>query len=213
MKKNDVKIEGNTISGTAEGITNMLNKVTASLTNPFEIKAAALKEGFCNYSYEHLEGVTAGDACKRSGASIVHDDMIRAFNSLDVHLAVICEEILPAEIDIDNLPDYMDENLEKKARKLADRIHAFTVSAFRVEGSGENEGVVLTGTKKLTTGEIVKLETPKVKFISDYGFIQELMAAVTVCKNEVTEYMNGKAAPKMVQAEMFDDGEDMDHPE
>ncbi|HEX7906254.1 MAG TPA: hypothetical protein VF487_20410 [Chitinophagaceae bacterium] len=184
------------------------NKPEVKLETPaIEIKAAKLKDDFCNYSYELTEGVTAGDVCNRSGASIVHDDMKLSFKNLNVHLAVICEEISPNEIDIDNLPDINNETLKGKEKQLAKRIDSFAVSAFKIDGTGENEGVVLIGTKKLSSGDYLKLEAPKVKWSENYDFIQELMADVSECKNEVEEYMNGKTAPKMVQQDLFDDNE------
>jgi hypothetical protein len=175
--------------------------------NAIEIKAAKLKDDFCNYSYELTEGVTAGDICNRSGASIVHDDMKLAFKKLNVHLAVICEEISSNDIDIDNLPDIADDTLKGKEKTLARRIDSFAVSAFKIDGTGENEGVTLIGTKRLSTGDYLKLEAPKVKWSESYDFINELMADVSECKNEVEAYMNGKTAPKMVQQELFEDGE------
>jgi hypothetical protein len=206
-KTTKIKFENGTLSGTPEAITDHLKKISDSLKNgeiSVEIKSAKLKGAFCSYSYELKNGPTAGDECTRSGAAIVHADMTTAFDKLGVHLAVICEEILPSEIDIDNIPDPKDESLKKNEKALALKIDAFHVNAFRIEGSGENEGVVLIGTKRLSTLETLKLETPRVKWDSTYEFINELMGSMNTCTSEVEQYMHGKAAPKYVEQDLFE---------
>jgi hypothetical protein len=219
MAKNTVKVTGNTISGTAEDITKHLQKGIDKLKGEnagpkIEIRGATLKSAFCNYIYELKTGVTSGDEIKRTGAAVVHNDLPAAFANLDVHLGMICEEIDISEIDFDNLPPRDEESIKKlkgKEKELALLIASFHVNQFKIEGTGENEGVILIGTKTLSTGDQLKLETPKVKWSDNYEPMNELMSALTTCKNEVEEYSNGKAAPKLVQTDMFEgDGEPED---
>lgn len=213
-----IKVDGNTISGSVKDITDVLNKVAndgntiIEVPEGIEIHGGKIKALFCNYSYSITDGPTAGDIVpNRKGAGIIHDDMIAAFQKLNIHLAVICEEISPSEIDIENLPDVTDETLKGKEKQLAKKVDSFIVSEFRIDGTGENEGVILVGTKTLSTSETVKLETPKVKFDSTYDFVQELAAAVSECQNEVALYMNGKMKPKMIQGELgLEDTDDDD---
>lgn len=173
-----------------------------------EIKGAKVKDDFCNYTYELTRGVTAGDSISRNGASVIHDDMKAAFKKLNVHLAVICEEVDTKLIrDVDDIEEYDDA--VHKANSIEAKASKFRVSAFRLDGTGENESVLLIGTKKLSTGDDVELKTPKVKWEGEYSFINELRVAVDDAKFEVEEYMNGKTAPRLVQQEMEfgEDGE------
>lgn len=207
-KLKDVTIEGNTISGTAEGIVKVLKKAAgriqkeAAPEKPIDIKAAVLKDDFCNYRYELKTGPTAGDSLNRDGASIVHNDMKTQFKKLNVHLAVICEEIDHDDItDVEHFEnlDFAEDHVPNSTQ---DRVAHFTVSSFKVEGNGENESVVLIGRKRLSTGDFVSLKSPKITWEGQYAFINELRVAVDDLKLEVEAYMNGKAAPKLVQQEM-----------
>jgi hypothetical protein len=220
-KKSTVKVEGNTISGTAEDIIDRLKSASkkfkklngnghhdtkdedGATIKAIEIKSARLKEGFCNYSYEMMTGPTAGDSVNRSGASIIHDDMRVAFAKLKPHLAMICEEVDAAKItdisdyeSLDVLEDYKKNSIEAK-------VVQFTVTGIQLEGSGENESVQLTGVKRLSTLEDLHLKTPRVKWEGAYPFVHELRAIIDELKSEVEQYMNGKAAPVMVQQDLF----------
>lgn len=166
------------------------------------INSAALKDSFCNYSYEIASGVTKGDVCNRKGSLLVHDDMKNAFKKLHPHLAVICEELDPKKInDIDSIEDY-DYELHKETG-LEYKVSRFHVDSFQITGSGENEGVSIIGSKMLSTGEIVKLTSPKKAWEGDYIFIMELRAVMDDIISEVELYMTeGKSQPKVIQAEL-----------
>ncbi|MFB6453746.1 hypothetical protein ACE38W_00620 [Chitinophaga sp. Hz27] len=164
-----------------------------------EIKSGNLKDGmFCHYSYEHTVQANTTNNLSCKSQVPVHEDLIAAFKLFNVHLAVICEEINPDDIPaIDNLPK-LDTKLtyEDPAQDpLAKMLDCFSVSSFRIAANGENEGVILSGLKRLSTGEYVKLETPVTKFQSDYAFTHELRLAVFDVLTEIEEYMKGKQAP------------------
>lgn len=182
-----------------------------------EIKAGHLKDNmFCHYEYDHTVAANTTDNIKRKSQVPVHEDMIAAFKDLNVHLAVICEEITPGDIDdIDNLPEVDPElDLDDPAQdKLAVKLAKFSVSAFKVVGNGENEGVVLIGQKLLSNMESVKLETPVVKWQSDYPFVNELHVAVFNAVEEIEYYMNGKQAPPRQHELNFDGTEDEEEQE
>lgn len=172
---------------------------TEALIKPIVIRGANIKDSFCNYIYELTSGPTYGDGIRRSGASVIHNDLQLAMDRLKPHLAVICEQVEDSKIkdieDLENLDligDYKTNSIEKK-------ILMFFVTGFTLEGSGENESVTLTGFRRLSTGEDLPLKSPKTKWAGVYQFIDELRATVDFIIHEVEEYMNGKAAPKMVQ--------------
>jgi len=166
-----------------------------------EIKGGRLKDNmFCHYEYDHTVAANTTDSIKRASQVPVHDDMINSFRDLNVHLALICEEIRPEEIqDIDNLPEMKKDTEDQDQDPLALKLSKFSVSAFKVVGNGENEGVVLIGQKVLSTLESVKLETPPVKWQSSYHFANELHVAVFNVVEEIEQYMNGKQAPPRQQ--------------
>jgi hypothetical protein len=185
-----------------------------TLEKEIEITGATLNGDFCNYSYDLLKGKTKGDSVNRKGSNIFHDDLKKAFWKLNVHLALICEEIDALEVeDIEALENIIFEDIKDENGKtiekdvfdkgsIADIVTRFKVSSFAISGTGENESVVLIGTKTLSTGDHVGLKSPKTHWEGEYLFINELRSVVGDLKQEVEEYSNGKAAPKLVQQEL-----------
>lgn len=153
-----------------------LAKVAALLEKPIEITEAKLKDDFCIYSYEIMKGVGKGDVIKnRQGASIIHDDMKDAFEKLNVHLAIIDDAFKYSQIEIADINDMHEHELTGH----------FSVSGLRVNGESDNKSVVLLGTKWISEGGNISLETPKIKLDSKYKWIDDL----------VEQYMGGKSAP------------------
>jgi hypothetical protein len=198
-----------TVITTGEKLMTRLQQIEDSRQHkkPIEIRSTVIKDGmFCHYSYDHTVAAnTTNDISVKSSVPI-HDDMRNAFHKLYAHLAVICEEITVQEIgDIDNLPYGDDHPLNMK-------IGAFTVSSFRLDAKDEKEGVILVGFKRLSTGDYLKLEAPKIKWSAGYHFINELRIAIHDCIAEVEEYMNGKQAPP-AQKSLFDEAEEESYAE
>lgn len=170
---------------------------------------------FCHYSYtmEVADGIT--DNINRKSQRPIHDDMKSAFRKLNPHLAVICEEVHNLEIkDIELVPvrpqDQPLDEWEKKLDGIDKKLYAFVVSGIQFQGTGENEGVVLIGKKKLSTGDWVELTTPRIVWeTSSYYFLNELRIAADDVAEEIKQYMEGKQAPRMIQTEMeFPEDED-----
>ena len=179
-----------------------------------EINAASLHGALhLNYSYDEQVSPDATDTINRKGRSPIHADLRKAFYALGPHLAVACEELdwrtIP-EMDIaryTGVPEY-DEDGERTYQDATERIlAAFEVSALRCEGAGEKEGVVLIGTKTLSTKDTVKLESPRIIWVENYHFLHDLRMAVDTLLEEVQLYKLGKQAPAVQQGELFDDDE------
>lgn len=162
------------------------------------ITSASLKALACNYKYEQEIQPGSTDELNCKSKLPYHIDLKKAFDKLDPHLAAICEEVTPDEIgDIDNLPEYDSED-EDNNSPLTKKLHNFSVTAFNIEGDGDNIGVVLSGSKRLSTGDEVGLTTPKIKFEdTTYRFVNELRIQIDEVIDEVMEYKNGKRAPKV----------------
>jgi hypothetical protein len=194
-----------TISGTAEAITDALREATENIKprKEIEIKSASLKSIFGHFNYDHRLGNDTTNRIKVKSEVPVHDDYISAFGNLDVHLAIICEEIEPRGHSIEEL-------LSNK--KFSEKIELFSVSGFRLEGNVDDPQVVLVGNKRLKAGGYLGLETPKTKLNSGYPYAHEFSEAIDHCIYEVEQYKDGKRAPEVqgelkFEADKFDEEE------
>lgn len=174
----------------AENTKEFLKKIKV-----IEIKSAELVDQmFCNYKYKQTVGPNTTNTVSIKSEVPVHPDLVKGFRKLDAHLALICEEVDKALIgdinDIDHPP-------------TRDKIQKFTVTRFQLDGDENNLQVVLSGLKELTTGDAIKLETPKIVVNNEYPFAVELSSTIEDCLTEVTEYMNGtkQAARNQLQME------------
>lgn len=165
---------------------------TDETVKPILIKDALINDDFCNYAYEIVSGVGTGDTVKRKGSAIIHEDMRTCLEKLNVHLAVIDDAFAYKGIEVKDIDKMHDHELTEN----------FKVSGFKITGSAENESVVLIGSKWVSTGGSIGLETPKISLTGNYPFVDQLQEAVEAARNEVEQYMNGKMAPKFEQTEM-----------
>lgn len=177
-----------------EKILNVLAKPKRS----FKIMEAAIKDDFCNYHYENIEGIGIGDKHKviRKKAGYIKDDMKKAFAKLNAHIAFIDDIFSHAGNDVEDI----------------DMMHAheftflYTVTAFRISGDEENESVILVGDKFVNIGGRITLETPKIPIdnSSSYKWYNELKTAIDVCREEVALYAEGKYHPIEVPEDIED---------
>ncbi|WP_346318211.1 hypothetical protein [Chitinophaga sp. YIM B06452] len=197
-------------------ITKGLLQIMEREKKPIEVRSGALKGIFCDYSYDHMVAQNTTNNVRISSHVPVHADLTAAFKRLHVHLAVICEEIHADDIpDIDNLPvlnEAWDAD-DSRQPPLAAKLAKYAVSSFKIVGNGENEGVVLTGGKLLSTTDEVGLTTPVTKYQSEYPFVNELRIAVDDLVSEIEAYMNGKQAPPRQTEMVFADEDEFDDEE
>jgi hypothetical protein len=150
-----------------------------------KIKKASLKKGrTLEITLTEIitvdQGTVENEVVKKCNY-LAHIDLINTFEVLDHHLKDVCE---------------MNGMTEE-----------FHVSGFTLADGADGDGVILTGSKKLSTGKVLNLNTPLVEYYGgEYGASEELEEAITKCVAEVKEYLNGKCAVK--QLEMNFDGED-----
>ena len=116
----------------------------------------------------------------------VHQDLKDAFSKLNIHLGM--------------MSDYIP--WPKNAQDLA-AIEAptdFYCRSFSIGGSGEAEGVTLSGSKDGYLGNI-NINTPFQRFVNtEYRFMGELSAIIQECITEVEQYIfHGKKAATMEQ--------------
>lgn len=200
-RKPKVTVDGNTISGTTEDIVDVLKSATDKITSngkysKIQLKKAKIKDSLF-LEVEYSESIADGtNTVKKDCTAPVHDDLKNAFSKLDDHLCGLCYQYNSiSELDIENT----------KAK------------GFTIGGSGDNEGVVLIGSRDLDDGSVLNLVSPFKKWDSDYEEISELSEAIETCKHEVKLYLfEAKHKPEAQQelpfgeeisANQFDDEE------
>jgi hypothetical protein len=152
------------------------------------ITSAAVRDGFCNYSYKVTEGVGEGDTHAVKGSGIVMETLSDAFTGLNVHLACIDDVFKHNKIDIKNIGKMINNELTA----------LYNVTGFAITGTEEQESVVLSGSKKITcSGGWIDLKTPRIPMddLSSYRFCNELREAVEAARIEVESYKAGNCTP------------------
>jgi len=168
----------------AEKLKKMTEKVEELSNKEVEIKGATINDALCSYSYELMKGPTKGDTLNRKGAHIVHDDLQRTFDELNVFLAHLDDA-------------YTGNKNTTPLKELEEEIETekYFVTGFKISGVEENKSVILQGWKEVDNG-VIKFETPKVKYSSAYLYLSELKERVQNAIDEVEKYMGGKTAPQ-----------------
>lgn len=125
-----------------------------------------------------------------------HNDLLKTFDKLRSHLALICE-ISPLT--------RVDESDLNKPDAVAPGIFA-TQIVFT--GSAENAGVVIVGFKMLANDRQLNLVTPNVNLgADDYEFASELLNLIQEIETEARKaYVERKR--KIIQGSLFDDEPD-----
>lgn len=153
----------------------------------YAITSAVIKDDFCNYSFDVLDGVGVGDTHNVKGRGIVLDDLKDAFAKFNVHLAAIDDVFKHSGVDVKNID------------KMRSHEHTalYICSGFKIKGSEESKMLILMGSKFVSVGGYVSVETPQVlldKF-SSYIWWKELRDALDVALLEVEDYKEGKCVP------------------
>jgi hypothetical protein len=152
------------------------------------IKTAKIKKDLFLY-VEYTEKMKDGDKnAKEDREAPIHEDLKVAFRKLDEHLCRISEQF--------NQRGEMD---------------GFNVNCqgFTIGGSGDNEGVTLSGYRGLDSTKYLNLNSPFTKWADDYAYMSELSQAIEECKHEVKMYLfEGKHAPDAQLTMEFPEGEE-----
>lgn len=165
-----------------------------------EIKSAKIKNTmFLDFSYRKKEAVKTDDINQSSDLPF-HEDCKQAFLNLLPHFILICEQEKPSK----RMKDFIREGVDDPDDEI---LKTYELTSFKIGGSGDAEGVTLTGKKFLTTGKTLNLNTPFLRFDDeDYKWGSELVESLEVLKNEVFQYMTGnKHAPLAQQSLEFGD--------
>lgn len=172
------------------------------------LKKAKIKDNLfleVEYSEQAEDGT---NTVKKDCSAPVHDDLKKAFKKLNIHLALLCEQVIePSKGGIS-----VTKGLEAENAILLDPDEDFAFTkdgwqliskmackGFTIGGSGDNEGVTLIGTRTLSNDKALNLVSPFTKWEEDYNpysYSSELSQIIEECKHEVKEYLfNGKHQP------------------
>lgn len=159
------------------------------LPKDITIVEAKIHDGFCNYKYELLTGANAGDTIGVTGTNEVHPDMIKVFERLNVHLAIINDMFKYGKHKAKGLDEFKE--------------HEYTglFNAYKWTSAGDTdaETIKLFGYKWVENGGNTKFDTPNIDLEGTYKYSEDLKEVIAACRVEVELYRTGKQAPKVVQ--------------
>lgn len=127
--------------------------------------------------------------------AIAHPDLMGKLRALNVHLGVLSETI------------EAPKSLKKYPAELVEML---TTTAYSIGGKDDDEGIVLTGQKKLSTGKVLIMNTPFIRFdeVEIYRHVEHLRTTLDELEAEVVQYLEGKHAPDPQGELVFTAGEE-----
>lgn len=150
-----------------------------------EITAAAIKDGFCNYTYLVRQGIGVGNVHNVKGKGLATKDLLDAMSKLNVHMACVDGAFKHADIDVHDTSLFHGHEITTE----------YAVSGVRMSGSEEEAAVKLIGTKRAVgvAGEM-EIKTPKIHMdaLSSYHHAASLSWSVDTVLKEVLLYHEGK---------------------
>ena len=130
--------------------------------------------------------------------TLVHEDLKKALSKLKLHLIVICD-LRHADI-IHNADEFDQIDLEQ--------FKEYEVTGFSIGGEDDNEGVVLIGSRKFSSGKVLNIVTPFTKYVDEndpYVFASELSLDIASAVYEVEQYLfHDKYAVKQLEMDFID---------
>lgn len=149
------------------------------------VKKAKLKDRSLEVNLDETVNTNGGGSVTneilKKCNTLVHDDLIAAFENLKVHMVKACDFKKSELISAETIEDF-DINL------LSD----YHIKGFSIGGEDENEGVVLIGSREFASGKVLNIITPFIRFadeVDPYEFASELADAVNAAVYEVEQYL------------------------
>lgn len=170
---------------TSKDLENLAKKIAG---RDYKIIEAAVKDDFCNYTYEVTGGIGIGDTHGVKGAGIIKDELREALGVLHVHLAVMDESFKHSGIEITDIDTLHTHELTSLYR----------VNSFKVKDTKGAAHVTLKGTKySSSAGGWFDITSPNVALdnLGGYQWYNELKKAVENVCEEVAKYREGNYTP------------------
>lgn len=193
-KKNSKEKAGAKKEEPASHLSVVKNEKTDRTIKDFRIthaKITKLQTLEVSFKEIYADGTTA--EVEKICADLVHPDLKEAFRSLIPHLIVICDQKGSTIFNAKNINDLDSIDAWKDGED-------YKVSSFTIAGEDQNEGITVSGTKKIGSKKL-NLHSPFTKWEDkEYKYIDKLSEALHHVIDEVKEYLTGKFA--VVQLEM-----------
>lgn len=122
-----------------------------------------------------------GDNVSVDGANVVHGDLVEAFDKLATFLALLAEQVPE---------DYTFDDVERQRALGVGIPHRIKVSGIKKTF----DGYMLTGTRMLSAGGILKINTPRVSRdgSEEYPFFSKMILALEEVEYETECYIKNK---------------------
>lgn len=159
-------------------IKTSFTKISLQKVDPLIELEAQFTSIDCDMVEEHYS--EAGDFIRAIEKKIklrnqwAHADMLKLFNNLRPHLALVCE--ISHET-----PDFEDPEAALDVDAIAPGIFAKSVI---ITGSNEHIRVSIIGFKTLSFENTLDLRTPAIPLDGDYPFVSQLMDLISMLENE-----------------------------
>jgi len=142
-----------------------------------------LNRMFLKYGFEEKKE-SKNDKGTLNSDSPMHEDCQKAYHNLIPHLILLCEQELVnptiKKAISGGVNDLDDEKSYFKDYRVLD---------FKISGTANSEGVVISGNRYLSTGKYISLSTPFIRWDDeDYKFISEFIEAIEAAREEVYQY-------------------------
>lgn len=159
-------------------------------------KASITKESMLKIEYtDHTPDGNSRDIGMKCDA-IVHADLKAAFNELVPHAIILCDQK-----DDATAYNHLHEIMEGQNQDWND-LEEYRVTGFSV---GEKDNGVCLICQKELGGKVLNLISPfELWESSEYEHSHLLQKALDICKEEVTQYLNGKSGFKQNALEFPD---------
>lgn len=156
-----------------------LNKILNAET--IEIRKAKITS---NDTLE-VEYSTNGNTITIKSKAKIHGDLKEAFEELVPHFAMLCDLK-----EVKQIPSIFEDV------RITGQ-HNLRVSCISMDHKVPATGVTITGIKQINNNKQITINSPFTEFDSEnepYPFSGYLCKSISKCKDEVIEYLNGKAA-------------------
>lgn len=173
--------------------------------NTITIRKGKIKDDmFLDVDYEQVINGEQQDSFSRECNHAIHPDLRSAFAKLKIHYILLCHQI----------PD-------KDAIRITDTVNAkipmmddVIVRQFSLSGTGQKEGLILSGSRKLKDGTILHLNSPFRRLCDDnssYKHLDDLNEVLGLCSKEIEKYLFEEKYGEAKQTSIeFGENEDMD---
>ncbi|MBC7874972.1 MAG: hypothetical protein H7Y01_13300 [Ferruginibacter sp.] len=169
------------------------------------IKKGKIKDDlFLEVSYDQTIDGEQQDSFTRDCTHAIHQDLRNAFAKLRIHFILLCQQI-PLKDSI---------RIVDTATAEIPMMEEVIVRQFSLSGTGQKEGLILSGSRKLKDGSVLHMNSPFRRLCDDnssYKHLDALNDVLGECSKEIERYLfeekYGEAKQSSIQ---FPEGSDVD---